>query len=259
VPEEQDEQLAQNIVSRTTTALHRYVTTADRTALVPPLERTAIDRMQHASDEGLRIVWFRGLRGAAESATGRQALKDLLAGKISVPGVELRQLDRWNLVTTLLALHDPEADAVLAAERERDHSGDGLKYAYVAQAARPDAKTKQQYFDDSLHNAARPEDWVEQSLSTFNYWNQAELTAPYLKPALAALSQVKRERKIFFLVNWLDAFIIGQQSPASDAVVHDYLRTSRPEHDLELKILQAVDELDRTVAIRKKFAAAAPQ
>lgn len=253
LPQETDESLTQSVVQRTVTALHRYVSSSTRAELVPALEAAARDRMQHAAEPGLRIIWFRALRAAAESQQGRQALKDLLAGKLSVPGVELRQLDRWNLVTTLIALNDPDANAIFAAERERDRTGDGLKYAYVAEAARPDAKTKQHYFDEYMHNAARPEDWIEQSLGAFNWWNQSDLTAPYLKPALAALPQVKRERKIFFLVNWLNAFIDGQQSAASDAVVHDYLRTGRPEHDLELKILQAVDELDRTVAIRAKF------
>lgn len=256
MPAETDEVLLQSTLGRSTTALHRYITDSDRAKLVPPLENIAIDRMKGSTDDGLRIIWFRALRSLAESPTGRQALKDLLAGKLTVPGVQLRQLDRWNLVTTLIALNDPEADAILKAEQQRDHTGDGLKYAYVAEAARPTAQTKQQYFDEYMHNAQRPEDWIDQSLGAFNWWNQSALTAPYLKPALDALPQVKRERKIFFLVAWLNAFIEGQQSAASDAVVHDFLRTAHPEHDLELKILQSVDELDRTVAIRKKFAAA---
>jgi aminopeptidase N len=202
---------------------------------------------------GLRIIWFRGLRGVAETDAGRAKLKDLLAGKLAVPGVQLRQLDRWNLVTSLIATHDPDADAIFKAEQQRDHSGDGLKYAYVAEAARPDAAAKKKYFDDFLHNPQRPEDWVDQALGAFNYWNQSELTAPYLRPALDALPQIKRERKIFFLVAWLNAFIDGQRSAESDRQVYDFLDSAKPEPDLRLKILQSVDELDRTVKIRAKF------
>src|SRR5437764_1131548 len=117
----------------------------------------------------------------------------------------------------------------------------------MAEAARPNANTKQKYFDDYLHNAARPEDWVEESLGAFNHWSQAELTAPYLEPALDALPQVKRERKIFFLLRWLDAFIGGQNSAASDRTVHEFLRRAQLDHDLRLKVLQVLDELDRTV------------
>jgi aminopeptidase N len=193
------------------------------------------------------------LRALAETNEGRLRLKHLLDGKLSVPGVEFRPLDRWNIVTALIAMNDPEADAVFRAEQQRDHTGDGLKYAYVAEAARPDAATKKKYFDDYLHNGARPEDWVEQSLGAFNYWNQSELTAPYLKPALDALPQVKRERKIFFLLAWLNAFIEGQRSAASQAVVYEFLRAAKPESDLQLKVVQVVDELDRTVKIRQKF------
>jgi aminopeptidase N len=253
LPEEKDESLAQSIIGHVTTALHRYVNAELQQQFVPGFESVAADLMMHSPDQGLRIIWFRALRGLAQTPMGRDQLKALLSGKASVPAVELRQLDRWSMVTTLAALKDPEADAVFAAERKRDPSGDGQKYAYAAEAARPDAATKQQYFQDYLHNAARPEDWVEQSLGAFNYWNQEELTQPFLKPALDALPQVKRERKIFFLLAWLNAFIGGQQSAVAEAQVHEFLKTSNLDRDLQLKILEVVDELDRTVRIRQRF------
>ncbi len=224
-----------------------------RSQFVPTLETMAADHMVRCSDQGLRITWFRGLRALAETPEGRAKLKALLNGELSVPGVQLRPLDRWNLVSALIAFNDPQADAVLSAERKRDQTGDGQKYAYVAEAARPDSKTKQKYFDDYLHSPARPEDWIQQSLGAFNSWNQSALTEPYLKPALEALPQIKRDRKIFFLVGWLDAFVGGQQSPAAQAQVHQYVRTAALDKDLELKVFEVADELDRTVAIRRKF------
>jgi aminopeptidase N len=74
-----------------------------------------------------------------------------------------------------------------------------------------------------------------------------------LQPALEALPQIKRERKIFFVLDWLGAFIGGQQSASAQKQVHDYLNSAHMDQDLRLKILQTVDELDRTVAIRQKF------
>ena len=65
------------------------------------------------------------------------------------------------MVTTLLALDDPEADEILGREKERDHTTDGQKYAYMAEAARPDAATKKKYFDDYTKNFERPEDWSD--------------------------------------------------------------------------------------------------
>jgi aminopeptidase N len=213
--------------------------------------------MLHAPEQDMRIIWFRGLRGVAETTEGRAHIKDLLSGKLQVPGVELRPLDRWNMVTGLVALNDPEADALLAAEGKRDVSGDGRKYAYVAAAARPDAGLKKQYFDGYLHDPSRPEDWVEQSLGPFNYWNQSDLTLPYLAPALAALPQIKHDRKIFFLLGWLNAFIGGQQSREAQSAVKEFLGRSDVDRDLRLKVLEVSDELDRTVKILHRYGGAA--
>src|SRR5438876_146689 len=119
--------------------------------------------------------------------------------------------------------------------------------------ARPERPSKQRYFTDYLKVSSRPEDWIEQSLGSFNYWNQSELTLPFLKPALEALPQIKRERKIFFLLGWLNAFIGGQQSAEAQAQVHAFLRTETLDKDLQLKILEVSDELDRTVKIRQRY------
>jgi aminopeptidase N len=254
LPTEKDETLLAGIVGRSAGALHRYVSESDRHRLSPPLDELAAAQMQQSTDQSLRIIWFRGMRALSESEQSRTRLKQLLDGTLAVPGIMLRPLDRWNLVTTLVALNDPDADKVLAKEKERDHTGDGLKYAYLAEAARPDAANKKKYFDDYTNNRERPEDWVESSLGAFNYWNHSALTQAYLEPALAALPQVKVQRKIFFLVSWLNAFIGGQQSKASADIVHHYLDTAQIEPDTRLKILQAVDELDKTVKIRAKFA-----
>ena len=256
LPQERDEALTASLVAHSETAIHRYINEAARSRFTASLESLAQQRMIADPDRNLRIVWFRALAGVSEQPAGRDALRALLDGTLTVPGVQLRQQDRWGLVTALVAYGDAHADEVLDAEEKRDSSGDGKKYAYAAKAARPDASTKKTYFEDYLHNPERPEDWIEGSLGAFNFWNQSSLTEPYLQPALDALPQIKQQRKIFFLVGWLDAFIDGQQSGAAQREVHDYLKNnSALDQDLRLKILQAVYELDRTVAIQKKFAA----
>ena len=257
LPQEKDEQLAQSVIGRTVTALHRYVPANTRAELTPKMEALAYDQMLHSQDQDMRIIWFRALRVSAETPKALGDLKDLLSGKLTIPGVELRQLDRWSLVEHLIALNDPDAGAVLAAEEKRDPSGEGQKYAYMARAARPDAAEKKQYFDGYLHDSARPEDWVSMSLGAFNYWNQSELTLPYLRPALDALPQMKQQRKIFFVLGWLNAFIDGQQSAQAQSQVDDFLKTAQLDKDLRLKVLEVKDELDRTVKIREKYDAVA--
>ena len=254
LPGERDEALTASILAHVDTALDRYVPEALRTEESAKFAAMASSRMVSDTDQDLRIVYFRALSGFAESQAARSAVKGLLRGSVTVPGVTLRQQDRWRLVTTLVQFDDPEANTYLAEEQKRDASGEGQKYAWIAGAARPDAAVKAKYFDGYLHDPARPEDWVEGSLGAFNAWNQAGLTEAYLKPSLDALAQIKRTRKIFFLGDWLGAFIGGQVSASARDQVYGYL-TSQPglDRDLRLKILQVVDELDRTVKIRATF------
>jgi len=253
LPSESDEALAQSLIGELTTALHRYVSRDTRGQVVPRAETLAANGMLHSESQDFRIIWFRGLRAIAESSRARAQLKDLLGGKVAIKGVDFRPLDRWTIVTALIAQSDSDAGAVFAAEQKRDATGDGLKYAYVAQAALPDAASKQRYFDDFLHGASRPEDWIQQSLESFNYWNESELTLPYLKPALESLPQIKRERKIFFVLAWLNAFIGGQQSAAAQAQVREFLGSASLDKDLRLKILEVSDELDRAVRIQQRY------
>jgi aminopeptidase N len=234
-------------------AIHRYLSPAAEDSFTAGLERMAAERMVQDQDKDLRIMWFRSLAGVAQGTAGQAELKSLLRGVLQVPGVTLREQDRWRLVTALIAYGDPEADRFLKAEQTSDTTGEGQKYSYIAQAAQPDPNTKQLYFIEYLHNTERPEDWIEDSLGAFNYWNQSALTEPFLQPALRALPEIKLERKIFFLTDWLNAFIGGQQSASAAQEVHEYLREPGIDADLRLKILEAVDELDRTAAIRQKF------
>ena len=250
LPAETDEELTNSLLDRAARGFQRYLTEAQQAAIAPQLERLFFDRMMKAGELGMRITYFRAFRRIGTTATARNQLKEILVGKTIVPGIEIKPLDRWQIITALLAQSDSEAAVLLEAERKRDTGDDGRKQSYVAEAARADAETKRRYFDDYLKNKAVAEDWIESSLSSFNASNQSRLTLPYLNLALEALPQVKRERKIFFVLAWLNAFIGGQQDQAALDQVRDFLRANKLDRDLELKVLEVMDELARTVKIR---------
>jgi len=253
LPTETDEELTQTLLGRTGTAFQRYLSSKQQLDIAPRLESLCFDRMTKATELGLRITYFRAFRSVTTTAQARQHLKDILTGKLVVPGVEIKPLDRWQIIRVLLANSDAEAMTLLEAERIRDKSDDAKKQAYVAEAARADAETKRRYFDDYTNNKAVAEDWIEASLGAFNSSNQSALTRAYLKPALTALPQVKRERKIFFVLAWLNAFIGGQHDKTALDEVREFLRTNKLDRDLELKVMEVMDELERTVKIRAKF------
>ncbi|MNC87811.1 hypothetical protein D3C83_35710 [compost metagenome] len=82
---------------------------------------------------------------------------------------------------------------------------------------------------------------------------------PVLDEALAQLPELKRTRKIFFVNNWLEAFIGGQTDAKALADAEAFLRRGNIDADLRLKLLEAMDGLERAVRIRKKFAASGAQ
>ena len=77
--------------------------------------------------------------------------------------------------------------------------------------------------------------------------------SPFLGEALARLPELKRTRKIFFVGNWLAAFIGGQTGADALAEVNTFLRRSDIDADLRLKVLEAIDGLERSVRIREKY------
>jgi aminopeptidase N len=95
------------------------------------------------------------------------------------------------------------------------------------------------------------EEWVTASLRAFNDPEQSALTKRYLAAALDTLPWIQQHRRIFFLGQWLGAFLDGQTSPAALHEVDRFVSTHpRLPADLRQKILQSEDELRRTVRIR---------
>ncbi len=251
---ETDESLARINGGRIATALHVYLSDHGRAVYTSQAETVIADRMLHAATLNLRIVHFRTFTNIAETPQALTQLKSLLNGSLTIEGMPLRPLDRWNLIGHLIAMNDPDASTLFAAEKAKDHSGEAQKYAFAVQAGAPDPATKSRYFADYLSpTSGIQEDWLSQSLRPFNSWNQAALTEPYLTRALDALPKIKRTRKIFFLGAWLSAFLDGQHTPEAQATVHAWLAAHTLDPDLRLKVLEVSDALDRTVLIRTRF------
>ena len=255
-PRETDALTVASLLGRTQTALRWYLSDAQRETTAPRVEAAFERGMTTAADKGLRVTWFRAYVGAATTADARATLKALLAGTREVPDVGLSSRERFRIVERLLALGDPDADALLAAQSQVDPGDDGRRYAYAVAAARPDAATKAKYFAAWFGDRELPESWIEESVAPFNTIEQAALTAPYLERALARLPQLKRERKIFFVNHWLAAFLGGQADAASVSATKRFLRQATLDPDLRRKVLEALDELERTARIRATFAGA---
>jgi len=259
LPREQDEQIVSGIISRLTRATSAYLPPVLRDATLPDVERTLLDGANNAeSPYGIRKANF----DAWVRVAATQPTVALLAGMLdstTIAGEPLRAPTRWAIVTRLMALGVPGATDLLAREEARDQTAEGVRRAFVARAASPDPAVKQQYFQRYFADSTLNEDWATASLDAFNTLESQSLTLPYLTPALDSLPWIQRNRRIFFLGSWIGAFVDGQTSDSALTVVRDFLsgRSDLPI-DLRRKVLQATDELERTVRIRRTFEVATP-
>lgn len=255
---ETDEVTLAALLARTHYAAVRYLSEAQLSEVAPLLEQLYFEGMTTtgdlAADSSRRIAFLRAFMDSGWTQGARTRLKALLDGRITVQGVPLRSRDRFRIVGTLLARGDPEAAALLAAQAASDPSDDGRRYAFAAAAASADMAAKVRYFERFLGDATLAESWIVESLAPFNVVEHARLTAPFLPRALAALPELKRTRRIFFVNDWLAAFLGGQTGIDSLRLAQRFLETANLERDLRLKLLEAMDALERVVRIRVKYA-----
>jgi aminopeptidase N len=255
LPNERDEQVAAGIVGRLRRGLEAYLSSADRDSLNPVAERLLLngagDTRQPYGIRKSQLDAFIDLAATPAAVARLDAWLDSTSGA----GLPLRQPSRWSIVTHLVSIAAPTADQRLAQEERRDTTAGGKRRAFVAGAARPNPETKRAYFERYFGDRTLNEEWVTASLRAFNDPDQSALTRPYLESALDSLQWIQQNRRIFFLGSWLGAFIGGQRDEAALRTIDEYLAKHRLPLDLRQKILQSRDELERTVRIRRAYAA----
>jgi aminopeptidase N len=255
LPRESDEQVVPVVLARLQRAVAAYLRPAERQVLQAEVERVLWEAgADSARSYGVRKAYIDAFIDLASSANGIARLDRLLASD-SVAGEPLRDPTRWDIVTRLVELGAPQATARLGQQEQRDTSADGRRLRFVAGAGEPRADTKRVYFTRYFADSSLNEDWATASLAPFNALEHQRLTFPYLASALDSLSFIQSHRRIFFLETWLAAFLRGQTSDSALAVVRRYL----DQHpglatDLRRKVLQHMDELERTVRINSETA-----
>ncbi|MBX3265721.1 MAG: ERAP1-like C-terminal domain-containing protein [Acidobacteria bacterium] len=289
LPAEQDETMSASIAGRVGTALNYYVSDKTREELAPRIEKVFSDKMRTAPTLGQRITFYRAFLNVASSENARSMLKAMLSeppasaggqpderenhpvgeaptpllrkegsqkdvGTPAVPAIPLKTKDRFDIVTRLLILGDPDAPRLLAELEKTETSDDAKRYAYAARAGIATAENKAKYWKDFTENKEISESWIEAAFGPWNSIRHSELTLPYLERALKELPNHKRNRKIFFVNGWLGAFISGQRSEEALATINKFLADNPSlDRDLRLKILENADLIEWAVKIRARY------
>jgi aminopeptidase N len=253
LPKTRDDIALSVLLARIEAAFRRYLNDAQRDAVATEIERALLQEgALAAGSTSRRLLMLRAFIDVAWSPSALADLKRLLGSSPAIPGTTLASRDRFRIVQRLMVRGDADAKALLAAQAAADRGDDGRRYAYAAGAADPAAKRT--LFKAFLDDKALPESWIEAALGSLNAPEQAAFTQPLLAEALARLPELKRTRKIFFVGNWLAAFIGGQTGPGALAEVESFLRRGDLDADLRLKVLEAMDGLERAIRIRARFA-----
>lgn len=252
---EKDEVTIQVLLNRLGVAFSHYLSEEKAKELAPRVEKLLKEKMMAADTLGQRITFYRAFVSIASSEGAREDLKKLLRGGLKIEGMTLRSRDKADIITKLIVLNDKEAQLLLNDFSKTETSDDAKRYAYAAAAAFSTTANKKKYFEDFTKNPNIAESWIESAFVAFNITRQSDLTLPYLESALKELPALKRTRKIFFVNGWLAAFIGGQKSDEALKIVQKFLDEEKMlDKDLRMKVLEAVDGLERTVRIRNKFA-----
>ena len=199
LPRETDEQIVPVILGRLDRAVGAYLLPAARDRVQTEVERVLwAGAADTTRPYGVRKAYVDAFIGLAASADGLARLEGLLSAD-SVAGEPLRDPTRWDIVTRLLELGAPSAEARYAAQERRDTTADGRRRAFVAAAGRPSAEIKREYFRRWFADSSLNEDWASGSLWPFNTLEQDSLSFPYVGPALDSLPFIQAHRRIFFL------------------------------------------------------------
>jgi aminopeptidase N len=270
---ETDVTTIQTVLGRVSTAMNYYLSDKDANTFAPRLEELLLARIKNSETLGERITYYRALLNNARGEEAVSFLKKLVRGDVfigkpnsSIEASEsqviivgthlpaLRTKDKFDIVTRLAILGDPDALKLLDELKSKETSDDAKRYAYAIGAGFGTKEAKEKYFNDFVNNKEISESWIEDAFRPFNSALHSELTLQYLERALKELPNHKRNRKIFFVNGWLGAFIGGQRSEEALAIVNKFLADNpNLDKDLRLKILENADVIERAVKIRRTF------
>ena len=255
LPREHDEQITSALVGRLGTAMGRYASEYERDSLLPgALTVLTAGASDDSLPYGIRKAQLDAIISLARSPASIEQIDSWLDAD-SALGLALRPPTRWAIVSRLVSRNAATAPARLEQEALRDSTNEGKRQAFVARAATPSAEVKREYFTRWFSDSTLNEEWVTSSLRSFHDLDEADLTRRYLVPSLDSLAWIQKNRRIFFLGSWLSATIGGQHDKRSLDELDSWLKTHPAlPTDLREKVMQARDELERTVKIRATFA-----
>ena len=253
-----DLQLRNYLSGRFASVWWDYLSPEERDSCAPAAEAMLRGKIASAESPAEKRAWFSTLRNLTITPKGMDYLATLwktgeLPGRTG-PGsslaatVKLSEDELCTLALTLALKGFPDADGILAKQRERISGKERLeRFDFVIPAVSDDDSVRDAFFESLRDPANRErEPWVLEALGYLHHPLVAERSEKYILPSLEMLEEIKATGDIFFPGSWISATLAGHRSPEALATVEKFL-DDHPGYpaDLKLKILQAADHLLR--------------
>lgn len=202
-----------------------------------------------------KIVWYRMLEGTSRTADQLSYLKDLLDGKIIIPGIKIDQERRWSILTRLSAFGEKNALVLIANEEKLDTSDLGAKKAYTAKVAFPDPKSKAAAWKEFTDpNTKHSTDMLRYGMRGFYWDHQEEILKIYEDLYFQSVIGIYKDRDSHFSSAFGNILFPGLEPNQSLADKTNRFLKEQKEIPALLKkdLKQHRDDVIRTVKILSK-------
>jgi aminopeptidase N len=248
VETEADLQLRNYLTGRLSSVYWDYLTDEERVAAAPGAEAMIRKKITDALAASDKRTWYGLYLRIAVTDKGLAYLNDTWKRSELPGGVKLSEDELCTLALTLGLKGHPDAQKIIAAQRERITADDRLqRYDFMIPSVSPDPAVRDAFFNSLRDPAGREhEPWVLEALDYLHHPMVAQRAEQYILPSLEMLEEIKSTGDIFFPGGWISSTLAGHRSAEALETVERFL-DERPEYpaDLKLKILQAADHLFR--------------
>ncbi len=196
-------------------------------------------------------AWFIILLAAAGGVKSIERLVDLLKGKIQIKNFEFNQEQRWDTISRLAVCSHSDVDELIKKEVEKDPTDIGKKSAFEAEVAK--IENKERVWKMFVEGKEQSLDYLRVGMGGFYSRKQKEKLRKYVDLFFGCIEQIfeKHERtyaKTFF--NSLFPAIFVEKGIVE---IGEKLATKGINQVLKKDLLEALDEMKRTLKIRETF------
>ena len=254
VGQESDELVAQQVLGLLRHAYWQFLSDSQRRQLSTHIETTLWEALERAQTPGRKGAYFDSLLSMTLSEQGVSRLARIWRGDETPEGLPLQEQQFIDLAEALALRNVTDASAILDAQEQRISNPDRwARFQFVRPALSGDAGVRETLFRSFANvTVRRRESWILNAMAAIHHPIRNEESIPLLGDSLDLVEEIQQTGDIFFPLRWLNATLAGYRSSEAADIVTAYL-AENPNLPPRLrgKVLQAVDDLYRVVALGK--------